>query len=146
MHLPDYFRAYWNRKHHSTINYLRYKSLNETYFNPLYIFYWTEYSRTWNVRHRQTHNAGCRFLDIVKFITAFTIGHSITLLFVTLFQLQANYYLIDSIIALTVCYKAFENLDGFKKHLNINPPNLIWMVFSFGLSTRLQTLPMNQDN
>ena len=92
-----------------------------------------------------------RFIDIVKFITAFTIGHSITLIFATLFQLQANYYLVDAIIALTVCYKAFENLDGFKKHLNIKPPSLMWMVFGFGLihgfglSTRLQSLPMNED-
>lgn len=93
-----------------------------------------------------------RFIDIVKFITAFTIGHSITLIFATLFQLQANYYLIDAIIALTVCYKAFENLDGFKKHLDIRAPGLIWMVFGFGLihgfglSTRLQSLPMNEDS
>ena len=54
-----------------------------------------------------------RFWDIVKFITAFTIGHSITLIFATIFTIQANYYLIDAVIALTVCYKAFENLDGF---------------------------------
>jgi hypothetical protein len=89
-----------------------------------------------------------KFLEIVKFITAFTIGHSITLLFATLFEIQANYYLIDAVIALTVCYKAFENLDGFKRYLNSRSPNLMWMVFGFGLvhgfglSTRLQQLPM----
>lgn len=92
-----------------------------------------------------------RFGDIVKFITAFTIGHSITLLFATLWGIQANYYLIDAVIALTVCYKAFDNLDGFKKHLDIKPPNLMWMVFifglihGFGLSTRLQQLPLGDD-
>jgi len=92
-----------------------------------------------------------RFVDILKFITAFTIGHSITLLFATLLEIQANVYLIDAVIALTVCYKAFDNLDGFKKHLDIKPPNLIWMVFifglihGFGLSTRLQELPMGDD-
>lgn len=93
-----------------------------------------------------------RFIDIVKFITAFTIGHSITLIFATLYSVQANYYLIDAVIALTVCYKAFENLDGFRKYLNFNPPDLIWMVFGFGLihgfglSTRLQQLPINEEN
>ncbi|MGK0247800.1 MAG: hypothetical protein ACI910_000527 [Oleispira sp.] len=92
-----------------------------------------------------------RFTDIVKFITAFTIGHSITLLFATLWGIQANIYLIDAVIALTVCYKAFDNLDGFKKHLDIKPPNLMWMVFifglihGFGLSTRLQELPLGED-
>jgi hydrogenase/urease accessory protein HupE len=92
-----------------------------------------------------------RFTDIVKFITAFTVGHSITLLFATLWGIQANVYLIDAVIALTVCYKAFDNLNGFKKHLDIKPPNLMWMVFifglihGFGLSTRLQQLPLGED-
>ncbi|MGH1470315.1 MAG: HupE/UreJ family protein [Cellvibrionaceae bacterium] len=92
-----------------------------------------------------------RFLDILKFITAFTIGHCITLIFATIYSIQANYYLVDAVIALTVCYKAFDNLDGFKKYLNTNAPNLIWMVFAFGLihgfglSTRLQQLPLGED-
>ena len=89
-----------------------------------------------------------KFKDIVKFITAFTLGHSITLIFATVYGIQANYFLIDAVIALTVCYKGFDNLNGFKKYLNIESPNLISMVFSFGLihgfglSTRLQQLPL----
>ena len=51
-----------------------------------------------------------RFSDIVKFVTAFTIGHSITLIFATLFKITANYYLIDAVIAFSVIYKGFENL------------------------------------
>ncbi len=89
-----------------------------------------------------------RFKDILKFITAFTIGHSITLVLATLLGINANYYLIDAVIALTVCYKAFDNLDGFKKFFQMPSPNLTWMVFifglihGFGLSTRLQQLPL----
>ena len=92
-----------------------------------------------------------RFQDILKLITAFTIGHSITLVFATLYTIQANYYLIDAVIALTVCYKAFDNLDGFKKYFQMASPNLTWMVFifglihGFGLSTRLQQLPLGDD-
>lgn len=92
-----------------------------------------------------------RFNDIVRFITAFTIGHSITLVFATLYSIRANYYLIDAVIALTVCYKAFDNLGGFKRYLNMKQPNLVWMVFAFGLihgfglSTRLQQLPLAED-
>ena len=92
------------------------------------------------------------FKDIIKFITAFTIGHSITLIFATLYNVQANYYLIDAVIALTVCYKAFENLDGFKRYLHSRSPNLMWMVFGFGLihgfglSTRLQQLPLGDES
>jgi len=92
-----------------------------------------------------------RFGEIIKFITAFTVGHSITLVFATLFGITANYYLIDAVIALTVCYKAFDNLGGFQQHLQMKPPNLTWMVFvfglihGFGLSTRLQQLPLGED-
>jgi len=92
-----------------------------------------------------------RFKDILLLITAFTIGHSITLVFATIFELKANFYVIDAVIALTVCYKAFENLDGFKKLLQINSPNLFFMVFvfglihGFGLSTRLQQFPLGEE-
>lgn len=92
-----------------------------------------------------------QFKDIVKFVTAFTIGHSITLLFATLYKLQINFFLIDAVIALTVIYKGFDNLDGFKKYLNVSSPNLLLMVFGFGLihgfglSTRLQMLPLPDD-
>lgn len=90
--------------------------------------------------------------DILKFVTAFTIGHSITLIFATIFQVTANYYLIDAVIALTVCYKAFDNLAGFKKYLQMPSPNLTWIIFifglihGFGLSTRLQQLPLGDNN
>ena len=92
-----------------------------------------------------------RFRDIVKFVSAFTIGHTITLVFATYLQISANYYLVDAFIALTVAYKGFENLDGFKKYLNTASPNLLLMVLlfglvhGFGLSTRLQQLPVAED-
>ncbi len=92
-----------------------------------------------------------RLRDVVKFITAFTVGHCLTLVFATLLHIQANYYLVDAVIALTVCYKAFDNLDGFRKYIEVQPPNLLGAVFvfglvhGFGLSTRLQTLPLGQE-
>lgn len=89
--------------------------------------------------------------DIIKFISAFTIGHSITLIIGTIFNISANYFLVDAIIALSICYKGFENSDGFKKHLNINSPNIVFVVFlfglihGFGLSTRFQQLALSHD-
>ena len=86
------------------------------------------------------------YFDILKFITAFTIAHCITLVFATFYGITANAYLIDAVIAFSVIYKGFENLDGFKKYFSINPPNLIFMVFlfglihGFGLSTKLQEI------
>jgi len=91
------------------------------------------------------------FKDVVRFITAFTLGHCITLLGATLAGITANAYIIDAVIALSVIYKGFENLDGFKKHLNMEAPNLLTMVFifglihGFGLSTRLQELTLGEE-
>jgi len=92
-----------------------------------------------------------KFRDIVKYITAFTIGHSITLIIATFNAIQINYFLIDAVIALSVCYIAFQNLNGFEKHFNIKAPNMLAMIFGLGLihglglSTRLQQLPLNPD-
>lgn len=91
------------------------------------------------------------FGQIVRFITAFTVGHTLTLLGATYFGISANEYLIDAVIALTVCYKAAENLGLFSKVLGINPPNLLYMVFlfglihGFGLSARLQQIMIPTD-
>ena len=92
------------------------------------------------------------FKDIVKYITAFTIGHSITLIYATFNAIQINYFLIDAIIGLSVAYIAFCNLDGFKRLLGIKAPSLLAMItglgliHGLGLSTRLQQLPLNQDD
>lgn len=91
------------------------------------------------------------FRDIAKYVTAFTLGHSVTLLYATFNAIQLNYFLIDAVIALSVCYIAFANLDGFRKYLNIYPPNMLFMIVGlglihgFGLSTRLQELPLSDD-
>lgn len=91
------------------------------------------------------------FRDIAKYVTAFTLGHSVTLIYATFNAIQLNYFLIDAVIALSVCYIAFANIDGFRKYLNINPPNMLLMIIGlglihgFGLSTRLQELPLSTD-
>lgn len=91
------------------------------------------------------------FRDILKYITIFTVGHSLTLIFATIFSITANYYLVDAVIALSVCYKGFDNLDGFKRYFKMPSPNLLWVIFifglihGFGLSTRLQQLPLGES-
>jgi hypothetical protein len=91
------------------------------------------------------------FKDIVRFISVFTFGHCITLIFATFYKITANYFIIDAVIALSVMYKGFENIDGFKKYFSWQPPSLLKMVFGFGLihgfglSTRLQQLPLGDD-
>ena len=85
------------------------------------------------------------FGDIVRFITVFTIGHSITLIGATYLGIRADEHLVDGLIAVSVIYKGFENLGGFEKVFHTKSPNLLGMVFlfglihGFGLSTRLQS-------
>jgi len=93
-----------------------------------------------------------KFKDIVKFITAFTLGHCVTLIGATFLGITMNYFLIDALIALTVIYKGFDNIGGFKKYFDMKSPNLLKLVFifglihGFGLSTRLQQLPLGEDS
>ncbi|MEZ5489539.1 MAG: HupE/UreJ family protein [Gammaproteobacteria bacterium] len=93
-----------------------------------------------------------RFVDILKFVTAFTVGHTITLVFATYAGISADHYLIDAVIATTVIYKGFENLDGFRRWLGTAAPSLIYMVFAFGLihgfglSARLQDLTLATES
>ncbi len=90
--------------------------------------------------------------DIVKFVTVFTLGHSITLIFATFMSITMNYYLIDAVIALSVIYKAFDNNGRFQSYLGVKSPPLLLIVFlfglihGFGLSTRLQQLPLGEQN
>ena len=89
--------------------------------------------------------------DIIRFVTAFTVGHSITLVLATYINLTVNEHIIDAVIGMSVFYKGFENLGGFEKVFKTRAPLLIQMVFLFGLihglglSARLQSLSLEQD-
>ena len=52
--------------------------------------------------------------DVATYVTLFALGHSLTLLVGVLAGIEANPHLIDAVIGLSVAYKAFENLGGFK--------------------------------
>ena len=92
------------------------------------------------------------FKDIVKYVTAFTLGHSITLIIATFNAININYYLIDAIIALSVCYIGFINLKTLKNDHDRASINMIFLIFilglihGLGLSTRLQQLSLSSDN
>ena len=91
------------------------------------------------------------FGDIVRFITVFTLGHSITLIGATYLGIRADEHLVDGLIAVSVIYKGFENLGGFERVFHTKSPNLLGMVFvfglihGFGLSTRLQSFALGME-
>ena len=91
-----------------------------------------------------------RLKDVVQYVSLFTLGHSITLLGGVLGGVHANPYLIDAIIGLSVVYKAFDNMDGFRRFLGFEPnPKLAILIFGlfhgFGLATKLQELDLSKN-
>lgn len=91
-----------------------------------------------------------RSRDVLLYVSMFTLGHSLTLLFGVLSDIQVNAYLVDAIIGFSVVYKGFDNLGGFK-HLLGKSPNtklavLIFGLFhGFGLATKLQEFQLPQE-
>jgi hypothetical protein len=84
-----------------------------------------------------------RLRDVFLYVSLFTVGHSLTLLGGVLGGIQANAYIIDAIIGLSVVYKAFDNMGGFQKLLGFQPDTraavLVFGLFhGFGLATKLQ--------
>jgi hypothetical protein len=91
-----------------------------------------------------------RLKDILLYVSLFTIGHSITLLAGVLGGIRVNPYLIDAIIGLSIVYKGFENIGGFKRFLGFQPNTriavLIFGLFhGFGLATRVQQFALSRN-
>lgn len=90
-----------------------------------------------------------RLKDVVQYVSLFTLGHSTTLLLGVFGHVRANSYLIDAVIALSVVYKAFDNMGGFQRFLGFEPNTkvavLVFGLFhGFGLATKLQELTLSQ--
>ncbi len=91
-----------------------------------------------------------RMKDVVLYVSLFTIGHSITLLLGVLGGIRADPYLIDAVIGFSVAYKAFENMDGFKRFFGVQPNTrvavLVFGLFhGFGLATKLQEFELSPN-
>ncbi|MDO6620061.1 HupE/UreJ family protein [Shewanella sp. 6_MG-2023] len=91
-----------------------------------------------------------RTKDVLIYVSLFTIGHSITLLFGVLNDVQINAYLIDAIIGFSIVYKGFDNLGGFKRLFGFQPNTKVAvMIFGlfhgFGLATKIQEFQLPSD-
>lgn len=91
-----------------------------------------------------------RLKDVIQYVSLFTLGHSSTLLLGVFGHVRANPYLIDAVIALSVVYKAFDNMGGFQRFLGFQPNTkvavLVFGLFhGFGLATKLQELTLSQS-
>ena len=91
-----------------------------------------------------------RMRDVAVYVTLFSIGHSITLLSGVLLTINVNPFVIDAIIGLSVVYKAFDNLDGFKSFFGVTPDTRIavgtfGLIHGFGLATKLQAMAPSEN-
>jgi hypothetical protein len=91
-----------------------------------------------------------RLKDVVLYVSLFTIGHSLTLLAGVLGGIHANAYIVDAIIGFSVVYKAFDNMNGFKRLFGVQPNTklavLIFGLFhGFGLATKLQEFSLSPN-
>jgi hypothetical protein len=88
--------------------------------------------------------------DVVLYVSLFTVGHSLTLLGGVLGGIEANAYLIDAVIGMSVVYKAFDNMGGFQAVAGFQPNTKVAvMIFGlfhgFGLATKLQEFTLSEN-
>jgi hypothetical protein len=90
-----------------------------------------------------------RLKDVALYVTLFAVGHSTTLLLGVLAGIRADPFVVDAIIGLSVVYKAFENLGGFRRlgiRIDTRAAVLVFgFVHGFGLSTKLQDLALDAN-
>ena len=70
--------------------------------------------------------------QIALYVSLFALGHSVTLLLGVLGHWQVNAHAIDALIALSVVYKGFDNMGGFRTAFGAQP-DLKAAVLGFGL-------------
>jgi len=88
--------------------------------------------------------------DVAIYVTCFAVGHSVTLLAGVLSGAQVNAHIVDAIIGLSVVYKAFDNLDGFRTLFGAQPNTkaavlLFGLFHGLGLATKLQEFQLAAD-
>jgi hypothetical protein len=91
-----------------------------------------------------------RLKYVALYVTLFSLGHSATLLLGVLTHLRVNPYAVDALIGLSVAWKAFDNLGGFRSVFGFSLDNRLivpafGLVHGFGLATKLQALNLSPD-
>ncbi len=90
-----------------------------------------------------------RMKDVLLYVSLFSLGHSTTLIIGVLINVAISPFLVDAVIGLSVCYKAFENLGGFRQigfQLDTRIAVLgFGLVHGLGLATKLQELHLNPN-
>ena len=88
--------------------------------------------------------------DVAVYVTLFSLGHSLTLLYGVLSGTHVDPYLVDAVIGFSVVYKGLDNLGLLERWLGFQPSTkgavlLFGLVHGFGLATKLQDFSLSQD-
>ncbi|MFT0546153.1 HupE/UreJ family protein [Allopusillimonas ginsengisoli] len=91
-----------------------------------------------------------RMKHIGLYVSLFAVGHSTTMLLGVYFNIGINSYIIDTIIGLSVVYKALDNMGAYQRWLGFQPntkvATLIFGFFhGFGLSTKIIEYNISPD-
>lgn len=91
-----------------------------------------------------------RMKDVGLYVTLFAVGHSTTLLLGVLNGWHINPYFVDAIIGLSIVYRAFDNLGGFRSVFGVQPNKkaavlIFGFVHGLGLATKLQDFALSAD-
>ncbi|KRF42307.1 HupE/UreJ family protein [Paenibacillus sp. Soil787] len=84
--------------------------------------------------------------EAIKMITAFTVAHSITLLLAAMQVVTMNSRFVESVIALSICYVALENLLAKQINYRWLVTFIFGLVHGFGFASVLQEFIAGKSN
>ena len=91
-----------------------------------------------------------RMKDVTVYVSIFAFGHSTTMLLGVLFGWGINAYIVDTIIGLSVVYKALDNLGAYQRWFGFQPnTKLATLIFGFihgtGLASKILDYEIASD-
>ena len=84
--------------------------------------------------------------EAIKIITSFTVAHSITLLLAAMQVVTLNSRFVESVIALSICYVALENLLAKQVNYRWLVTFIFGLVHGFGFASVLQEFIAGKSN
>ena len=92
-----------------------------------------------------------RASSVLLYASLFAVGHTVTLLAGVRFAWQVDANLVDALIGLSVAYKGFDNLGGWRRWPGWVPDGRLMvlgfgLIHGLGLATRLQDFPLAEEH
>ena len=87
--------------------------------------------------------------DVAIYVTLFALGHIMTLMAGVYFDIPINAYVVDTIIGLSVVYKALDNMGAFERFgISIDTKKAVAIFGLFhglGLAAKMQEFELSRD-